>query len=398
MKKKIMLLGGNYFQMTATKASKELGYYTISVDYLPNNPAHRFADEYHNVNTTDKSKVLKLARSLKIDGIVSYASDVGAPTAAYVAEKMGLATNPYESVKLLTRKDLVRPFLKKHGFNVPRSQSFKSYEGIVDFFDEIRKPVMIKPVDASGSKGVFKVFEKENLKNAYDKALSFSNEKVVIVEEFLQREGYQIAGDGFIVDGKLVFAGLANEHFDRLCNPLVPIGESFPANLHDSLKDKSIKEIQRLLSLLKMKQGAINLDFMFDKNGELYILEIGPRNGGNLISDAIKYGSDVDLAKYTIKTALNEDCSDLMQKPFHTFTSSYVIHAICDGIYKGINFDPKIKNDILLFDMFVKPGDSIHKFVNGAMGIGAMLIRFDSMEQMLYSMDHMEEFVKVEVK
>ena len=99
MQKKIMLLGGNYFQMTATKAAKELGHYVISVDYLPDNPAHKYADEYHNVSTTDKEAVLALARELNIDGIVSYASDVSAPTAAYVAEKMGLPTNPLKDRK-----------------------------------------------------------------------------------------------------------------------------------------------------------------------------------------------------------------------------------------------------------------------------------------------------------
>ena len=107
-----MLLGGNYFQMTATLAAKDLGCHVISVDYLPDNPAHKYADEYHNVSTIDKEKVLELARELKIDGIVSYASDVSAPTAAYVSEALGLPTNPYESVMIMTHKDLFRKFLK----------------------------------------------------------------------------------------------------------------------------------------------------------------------------------------------------------------------------------------------------------------------------------------------
>ena len=94
MPKKIMMLGGNYFQMTAVLAAKRLGYHVIDVDYLPGNPAHRYADEYYNISTIDKEKVLQKARELQIDGIVSYASDVSAPTAAYVAEAMGLPTNP----------------------------------------------------------------------------------------------------------------------------------------------------------------------------------------------------------------------------------------------------------------------------------------------------------------
>lgn len=119
-----MLLGGNYYQMTATKAAKDLGCHVISVDYLPDNPAHKFADEYYNVSTTDRKAVLELAKKLKIDGIWSYASDVSAPTVAYVAEKLGLPTYPLKVVEILTNKDLMRDFLRKNNFNVPQSQGF----------------------------------------------------------------------------------------------------------------------------------------------------------------------------------------------------------------------------------------------------------------------------------
>lgn len=117
--KKIMMLGGNQVQMTAIKAAKEQGYYVITVDYLPDNPGHKLADEYHNVSTIDKEAVLQLARELEIDGIVSYASDVSAPTAAFVAEAMGLPTNPYESVHILTHKNEFRKFMRENGLPMP---------------------------------------------------------------------------------------------------------------------------------------------------------------------------------------------------------------------------------------------------------------------------------------
>ena len=172
--KKVLLLGGNYFQMTATLAAKKLGYYVISVDYLPDNPAHKYADEYHNISTIDKEAVLKLAQEKKIDGIVSYASDVSAPTAAYVAEKMGLPTNPYDAVMTLTHKDLFRQFMKKHGLRMPKGDSFVEKEGALSFFRRLRKPVMVKPIDSSGSKGVNKVYTEEEFDAAYEEALSYS--------------------------------------------------------------------------------------------------------------------------------------------------------------------------------------------------------------------------------
>lgn len=396
--KKIMMLGGNYFQMTATRAAKELGHYVISVDYLPDNPAHKLADEYHNVSTIDKEAVLKLAQELQIDGIVSYASDVSAPTAAYVAEKMGLPTNPYESVMILTHKDLFRPFLIKHGFNSPKSRGFADMKEALEFFKALGKPAMVKPSDSNGSKGATRVDSEADFEAAFSKAMSFSRQKVVIVEEFLIRDGHQIAGDGFIVDGELVFAGFMSEHFDKLCNPLVPIGESYPSYISDELKTKSKAEINRLMKLLGMKFGAINMDFIIDSKGDVYIIEIGPRNGGNLITDVIREASGIDLAKCTVQAALGLDINEDFNKPVQTYVSSYVVHSIHNGIYDKTEISSEIKEDILLFKDLTQNGDEVQMFDNAALGTGAMLIKHDSIEQMVDRMDNMEQYIRVKTK
>ena len=125
--KKILMLGGAKQQIPIIKTAKDMGYYVITCDYEPENPGHKLADEYYNVSTTDLDGVLELAKRLKIDGIIAYASDPAAPTAAYVAEKMGLPGNPYESVKLCTEKDLFRTFLKEHGFNCPQAQGTRGF-------------------------------------------------------------------------------------------------------------------------------------------------------------------------------------------------------------------------------------------------------------------------------
>lgn len=398
MKKKIMLLGGNYYQMTATKTAKALGYHVISVDYLPDNPAHKYADEYYNISTLDKEAILELARRLQIDGIVSYASDISAPTAAYVSEQMGLPTNPYESVKKLTRKDLIRPFMEAHGFNTPKSGKFSTYEEALTFFKKYKKPLIVKPVDASGSKGVTKVYEEADFSKAYEEAMQYSHVKIIIIEEFLVRAGYQIAGDAFIWKGEIVFAAMMNEHFDKLCNPFVPIGESYPSILPSHLQQKARKEIERLMQLLDIKMGAINMDFMIDEEENIYILEIGPRNGGNLITDVIKEANGIDLAEYTLRAAVGEDCSFLKDKKPHTYVSSYVVHALKDGAFEKVHIEESIKKDILRWDMFVKEGEMIHRFNHGGYGIGAMLIKHQTVEEMLERMDHMEKYIRVGVK
>ncbi|MFK2823438.1 acetyl-CoA carboxylase biotin carboxylase subunit family protein [Arcobacter sp. YIC-80] len=395
MQKRILFLGGSKFQIPPIKYAKEQGHYVITCDYLPENPGHKFANEYHNVSTTDKEAVLELAKKLNIDGIVAYASDPAAPTQAYVGNKLGLPSNPYESVEILARKDLFRNFLEEHNFLVPKSRSFYNLEDAKDWLDELTFPIIVKPVDSSGSKGVTKVEKKEDVNNAFEYALSFSREKKIVLEEFFVRDGYQVAGDGFVVDGILVFRCWANEHFDKLCNPLVPIGESFPSIMNDYTLEQCHSETQRLLDLLNLKMGALNFDFHYNKNGDFSFLELGPRNGGNLIPEVIKYSTGIDLVKYTVDSALGLDCSDLIMRDTKGFYSSYMLHSITDGIVKDIWYSDEIKKNIIEEVIDVKVGDNVYKFDGSNHTLGTMIMKFETKEEMLEKMDNMEKYLKV---
>lgn len=398
--KKVLLLGGSLFQVPSIKKAKELGYYTITCDYLPDNPGHKFADEYHNVSTTDKEAVLALAKNLKIDGIVCYASDPAAPTAAYVAEKMGLPGQPYKSVEILSNKDLFRKFLTENNFNVPRAKGFFSIEQAKEDFKNFKLPVMVKPVDSSGSKGVTKISKIEELEKAIECALSFSRVKRFIMEEYVEKYGYQIAGDGFSVDGKLAFRCFANDHFIlNNGNPFVPIGASFPYNMPTQTHNKIHNEIQRLFTLLNMKTGAYNFDIRIDKNENVFLMEIGARNGGNLIPQVIKYATGVDMVEYTIQAAMGKDCSSLKMVEQKGFWAYYAVHSNKAGILKAININEELKkNNIVEQDMMCNIGDKINSY-NGSNGtLGIIILKFSSMDEMLYKMDNMYEFIQVMVE
>lgn len=398
MQKRILFLGASKFQIPPIKYAKEQGHYVITCDYLPENPGHQFADEYHNVSTTDEEAVLALATQLNIDGIVAYASDPAAPTQAYVANKLGLPSNPYESVQILARKDYFRDFLAKHDFLVPKSQSFYDLEAATAWFNEIEKPVIVKPVDSSGSKGVSKIETLEDLEEAFNYALDFSREKKVAIEEFFIRDGYQVAGDGFVVNGELKFRCWANEHFDKLCNPFVPIGESFPSIMTDYTLKQAHAETQRLLDLLGIQHGALNFDFHYNKNGDFSFLELGPRNGGNLIPEVIKYATGVDLVKYTVDSALGLDCSDLEMKETEGYYASYMLHAIEDGVVESLWYSDEIKENIVEESIFIQAGDEVKKFDGSNHTLGTMIMKFDSEEEMLDKMDNMENYLRVVVK
>jgi biotin carboxylase len=187
----------------------------------------------------------------------------------------------------------------------------------------------------------------------------------------------------------------ANEHFDKLCNGLVPIGESFPA-IHDTrLLETAHRETQRLLTLLGMKTGALNFDFVFTEKGEFFFLELGPRNGGNLIPEVINYVTGVDLVKYTVDAALGLDCSSLKMEPPQGYYSSYIVHAVHDGTCRDLWRTERFASHVVEQNISVNPGDTVRQFRGSNDTLGTVILRFDSATEMLTMMDNMEDDIRV---
>lgn len=395
--KRILMLGGSMQQIPIIKRAKEMGLYVITCDYCPDNPGHKFADEYYNVSTTDLDAVLELAKRLNIDGIVAYASDPAAPTAAYVSEKLGLPGNPYQSVKLLTEKDLFRKFLKEHGLNCPKAKGFTNYEDALASINEFHFPVMVKPVDSSGSKGVVKIYGVDELKDAVDEALSYSRGKRFIIEEFIVKKGYQVSGDGFSVDGKLVFTSYGNELYSgKGTREYVALGEFWPSLLTEEQKNKVDDELQRLITALGMKTCAYNIEVILDENDTVYVLELGPRNGGSYIPQLIKYATGVDLVDYTIWGALGMDCSSLQMKETKGVFSNYMIYSITSGKFKGLWFDEQFKKNNLL-DVYCTyhEGDKVTAYQNTTHSLGTILFKAGSIDEMIEITNNIENYYKV---
>lgn len=399
--KKVLMLGGAMQQIPIIKMAKDMGLYVVTCDYTPENPGHQYADEYHNVSTTDLEGVLALAREVKPDGIIAYASDPAAPTAAYVAEKLGLPGNPYESVKLCTEKDLFRTFLKKHGFNCPQAQGYRTYEEAYADIDRFKFPVMVKPVDSSGSKGVVKIFSKDELKAAVEEALSYSRGKRFIVEEFIVKKGYQVSGDGFSYNGKLVFTSYGNELYSGAggTREYVALGEFWPSLLTAAQKAKVDDELQRLITALGMRTCAYNIEVIVDENDTPYVLELGPRNGGSYIPQLIQYATGVDLVKYTILGALGEDCGDLKMAETKAIVSNYMIMSHVGGTFRGIAFDPAFERENLLeIHCTAKSGDAVRAYRNTTDSMGTIIFKANTVEEMIGITSDIDKYYWVEVK
>jgi biotin carboxylase len=392
--KKVVFLGASKMQLAPIKYARAKGYFVITIDNQPSNIGHKMADLSYNCSTTDFEAVLDICVSQSVDGIVCYASDPAAYTQSFVANRLGHKANPIDSVKILSNKNLFREFLLEHKFNVPKAASFHLYEELEPIVSNMKFPLYMKPIDSSGSKGVSKLEHKDELFEAFNLAKKYSRSGKLIIEEEIKKIGYQIAGDGFYFNENLVFYNWAQEHFNKNLNGLVPIGESFPVGLSVEKKNLVKQETERLLKLLNWYGGALNFDFVFDENGDFYFLELGPRNGGCLIPEVIKFQSGVDLIAATVELSLG-NMPVIENNRKNEFWSSYMIHSENEGVFDSLQVQPNFKGKIVELDLWVKPGDYIYKYSGSDKILGTAIIKFDNVEDMISQMDNMCQYINI---
>lgn len=401
MKKKLMLLGGIRYLLPAIEVAHKHGIHVITVDYLPNNIAHQYSDEYHNVSILDKDAVLQLAKERQIDGILSYAVDPGVVAAAYVAEQMGLPfTCSYESACILQDKSRFRRFLSENGFNVPNARGYDKEEDAIKDVDYFNWPVIVKPVDSAGSKGISRVDKPKDLPQAIVHALDESHNGHFIVEDFLELDGYQSSADCFSMDGKLVYADYSDQLFDKDAeNPYTPALEIWPSTMAQEHQDYLTKELQRLLTLLNCGTGLYNVESRHCKNGKTYIMEVSPRAGGNRIAELQRIGTGIDLIEAEVLKAVGEPLPMTIAMPH--YQGCYVndiVHSGCEGLYKNLKFDSAFK-DLHLIDaaIYTTEGDMVRSFRGANDAIGSLFLKFPHRNDVKDYIENKTRYVKINI-
>lgn len=395
-----MFLGGIYYSVPAIEVAHQHGYHVITVDYLPENIAHKYSDEFHNVSILDKDAILHLAKELKIDGIVSYGVDPGVVTAAYVAEQMGLPFQcSYQSACILQDKSLFRKFLRDHGFNTPNAKGFSSYEEAADNVHLFNWPVIVKPVDSAGSKGVTKIDDKNQLRKAVETALDYSHSGHFIIEEYLDEDGFQSSTDCFTVDGKLDYVDFSDQIFDQNAeNPFVPSIEIWPSTMKNHHQDYLTKELQRLFSLLQCKTGIYNIETRVCKNGKAYIMEVSPRAGGNRIAEIQQIGTGVKLIEAEICKAVNDPIPEIKMPEYHACYMVYAVHSLRKGYFQAINFQPDFKSQHYIdLSVYLKKGDFIEPFTGANKAIGNVLLKFKDRKECNTYLSQLTDYIKVDI-
>lgn len=399
--KKLMLLGGLRYLLPVIEAAHKQGYYVITADYLPNNIAHKYSDEYCNVSIVDKEAVLREAQRLQIDGIMSFACDPGVVAASYVQNKMGLPSfGPFESVEILQNKDKFRAFLARHNFNVPKAKGFSSVDEALADGAWYEYPVIVKPTDAAGSKGVTRVDDHEGLKPALEYAMEHSISGHIIVEEFIEKEGCSSDTDSMSVDGKLVFTSFCAQRFDAdATNPYTPAAYSWPSTFTREQEAYLKSEIQRLITLLGLKTCVYNIETRIGTNGKPYIMELTPRGGGNRLCEMLRYATGVDMITAITRAMIGDPILEpVEQKPYNGHWAEIILHADKSGIYDHLEISKELPAEVIEKDLWVKEGDSVHSFEGANDAIGTLVLRFDNAEDLEKALLNQREWLKVVVK
>lgn len=395
--KKLLLLGGLRYLIPVIEAAHKEGYYVITCDYLPDNIAHKYSDEYHNVSIIDKEAVLKLAQELQIDGIMSFAVDPGVVTAAYVQEKMGLpAFGPYESVCILQNKDRFRAFLTEHGFNVPKAKGYTSIKEAIADKNFFKWPIIVKPTDSAGSKGVRRVDLIENYEDALKNAFQHSISKCVIVEEFIEKEGCSSDSECFSVNGELKFVSFSSQRFDETApNPYTPSAFSWPSTMTKEQEQELTSELQRLINLLHMRTTIYNVESRIGKDGKAYLMEVSPRGGGNRLAEMIRYSTNVDLIKNAARAAVGDNIINIEQKTYNQYWAEIILHTKENGVFNSLEIQSPIKEHLIETDLWVKPGDKVEGFNGANNSIGTLILSFNNQTELEQTLNTQSEWLKV---
>ncbi len=393
----LMLLGGSRYALPVIRAAHDLGLYVITADYLPDNIAHKYSDEYCNVSIVDREATLRAARAYKIGGIMSCACDPGLVTAAYVAEQMGLpSVGSYEAVSLLQNKGRFRRFLTDNGFNVPTAKGYTDAEDALRDAELFHWPVIVKPTDSAGSKGVTRVDDPSGLREAVKYALSFSRGREFIVEDFITQKGFSSDTDSFSVNGELRFVSFNAQRFDASAeNPYTPAAYSWPSSMTEAHQRELTSEIQRLITLLGLGTSIYNIETREGLDGKAYIMECSPRGGGNRLAECLEYATGVKLVENAVRAAVGLPVVGIEQRPYNGSWAEVVLHSTKPGVFDTLWIDESIRDNVVERDLWITPGTPVGGFSAANEAIGTLVLRFDDAQTLERVLGSVSSYVNV---
>lgn len=373
-----MILGGGEFQVPLIKRAKKLGYYVILCDFRDDVEGIALSDKHYLVNTLDSSQLIEVGEKEKPNGVVTN-SEPAFLSMAHAAEKLGLRCMSVDDTKLYKNKFLMREFCHAHGILSPRYKCCKNVEEALDFFNEIQKKCIIKPLDNSASRGVFSVNSEKDIKLHFDQCITASSadNPAIIIEEY-------ITGTEFTIDGIMTPKGHRSlaisekKHYEY--NENVAYQLLFDNKNEYFDYDLLRKENDHLVDLTGIPFGLTHAEYKYS-NGRFFLIEIQARGGGNYIAtDIVPFISGIDSYKEQLKWAVGEEVD--ADYSYEKLSSRCAVLHFFDvpgkgGVVKeikGLDFLDSLSEQVM-YHLNFKVGDTIQQTINDSTRIGWYILK-----------------------
>lgn len=391
--KTLLILGGSHAEIPLIQAAKRLDYFVITTGNNINDIGHGYADQYVKADFSNKEEVLELAIGLNVDAICPCANDFAAISCSYVAEKLGLGNfDSYETSMIIHHKDNYRVFTKQNKILSPFAENFTTVDSAIKFFKKFKLPVIIKPVDLSGGKGVSKVdaLNVSDVKLLIENAFNTSKAKRIVIEEFI--EGTNHGFSAILKNGKIIFNFCDNEHY--FINKYLVSGASTTSSISEEIIERLIKESEKIASILNLKDGIFHVQFILSSNIP-YIIEICRRPPGDLYVDLVKYAIGIDYPKLILQAFVSRyDNSLVIPSYSQKFITRHCIMSHKNGVIKKIKINTGIEDKILDKHLWYNQGDLITDFMTYKAGI--IFLKYDSEDELYRYQGVINDLVSVE--
>ena len=380
-KKKMLLLGGSHAEIPLIKAAQEMGWFVITTGNAREGLGHPYADKNVFADFSDKEAMLELARAEGVSAVCSGCNDFALLSTVYVCEKLGLPGHDSFATSLeIHHKDKYRALATRLGIPTPQAITVRNEQEFETAISTLTFPIIVKPVDLTGGKGIHRAANAEEARAAYKDATSRTREDHVVVEEFVIGTNHGFSA--MLVKGKVAFAFSDNEQY--FVNKYLVSGANTPSTTAVEGLAKLREYSERIASELNLVNGILHIQYIERADGTPVIIEICRRPPGDLYIKFVKYATGVDYPKFIIMAETGEDISGIADVPTQGFWLRHCIMAgpeIENGsTVRDVTFAPEIQGNIVEKFLWYKAGETIADKLTYKAGI--VFFKFDSLAEM----------------
>ena len=392
--KKLLLLGGSHAEIPLIKAAQEMGWYVITTGNAREGLGHPYADKNVFADFSDKEVMLELARAEGVSAVCSGCNDFALLSTVYVCEKLGLPGHDSFATSLeIHHKDKYRALATRLGIPTPRVITVRNEQEFEAAISALTFPIIVKPVDLTGGKGIHRAANAEEARAAYKDATSRTREDHVVVEEFVVGTNHGFSA--MLVKGKVAFAFSDNEQY--FVNKYLVSGANTPSTTAVTGLAKLREYSERIASELNLVDGILHIQYIERADGIPVIIEICRRPPGDLYIKFVKYAAGVDYPKFIIMAETGEDISGIADVPTQGFWLRHCVMAgpeIENGsTVRDVTFAPEIQGNIVEKFLWYKPGEKIDDKLLYKAGI--VFFKFDSLAEMQDKTARMPDLARI---